>query len=443
MPANRMREWLNEPDGQTNPWQPFVPPAPTWDAGGSPGRGGAGGSSGRSDLEAEAKAQQDKRDAIVKMYQDLLGRTPSEAEVDSHMGNPGGLPAVGLLIRGTNEYKEYQNRITAEKAAEERARRGGTGGPPLNPGWNPTETNDQPSPGPDGTITAPNGDWRSWFPSFMGGVPATPGNLLAREADLLKYGVKVLRNAAGVAGKIQLPDGTVVDVIQGAASGGGGSWQWNTGEGGGSAAGEATTVNPEYLAPWTQAFTPPSDGAIPTGAAPSFQNPGEFGGFSAFQGPGEFKAPTGDSILQDPSYQWRLNQGTGAIENSAAARGVLNSGGTLSDILNYGQGAASQEYQNVWNRDYAKWNTDYGNAFNKWKAENDNSLSTYGLKYGQATDAYNRATDLYGMAKNNATDSYNRAWTQFLDTKNTWYQNQDKPWSKLYQAASLGANASA
>lgn len=52
----------------------------------------------------------------------------------------------------------------------------------------------------------------------------------------------------------------------------------------------------------------------------------------------------------DPSYQFRLNEGQRALEHSAAARGTLLGGGTLKAITNYGQNAASQEYQASYNR---------------------------------------------------------------------------------------------
>lgn len=52
----------------------------------------------------------------------------------------------------------------------------------------------------------------------------------------------------------------------------------------------------------------------------------------------------------DPSYQWRLQQGQQAVERSAAARGGLNSGATLKALTRYAQGAASQEYQAAFDR---------------------------------------------------------------------------------------------
>lgn len=52
----------------------------------------------------------------------------------------------------------------------------------------------------------------------------------------------------------------------------------------------------------------------------------------------------------DPGYQFRQDQGLQALTRMAAARGNYRSGGTDADILNYSQGLASQEYDNVWNR---------------------------------------------------------------------------------------------
>lgn len=52
----------------------------------------------------------------------------------------------------------------------------------------------------------------------------------------------------------------------------------------------------------------------------------------------------------DPGYGFRMSEGLKALERSAAARGLLQSGGTLKDITRYGQDLASQEYQNAFSR---------------------------------------------------------------------------------------------
>ena len=57
-----------------------------------------------------------------------------------------------------------------------------------------------------------------------------------------------------------------------------------------------------------------------------------------------------DQFNADPGYQFRLAEGTKALERSAAARGILQSGGTLKDITRFGQDQASNEYQNAFSR---------------------------------------------------------------------------------------------
>jgi hypothetical protein len=53
----------------------------------------------------------------------------------------------------------------------------------------------------------------------------------------------------------------------------------------------------------------------------------------------------GEFNPDDPSYQWRFDQGQQAVERSLAARGLLDSGNAAIELQQYGQGAASQEYQ--------------------------------------------------------------------------------------------------
>lgn len=52
----------------------------------------------------------------------------------------------------------------------------------------------------------------------------------------------------------------------------------------------------------------------------------------------------------DPSYQFRLGEGLKAMQRTAAARGGLLSGGALKEANRYGQGLASTEYGNAFNR---------------------------------------------------------------------------------------------
>ncbi len=55
-------------------------------------------------------------------------------------------------------------------------------------------------------------------------------------------------------------------------------------------------------------------------------------------------------IQQTAGYQFAVDQGNQAINRSAAAKGMGNSGGVLAELARYGQGMASQEYGNQVNR---------------------------------------------------------------------------------------------
>ena len=63
-----------------------------------------------------------------------------------------------------------------------------------------------------------------------------------------------------------------------------------------------------------------------------------------------FNAPTAEDAQNEAGYKFRLDSGTDALQRSAAAKGVLRTGGTLKDVLSYGQNFATQEYNNVYER---------------------------------------------------------------------------------------------
>lgn len=52
----------------------------------------------------------------------------------------------------------------------------------------------------------------------------------------------------------------------------------------------------------------------------------------------------------DPSYQWRFDQGMEAVNRTKASQGLLNSGNQLAALTEYGQGLASTEYGNEYQR---------------------------------------------------------------------------------------------
>lgn len=64
----------------------------------------------------------------------------------------------------------------------------------------------------------------------------------------------------------------------------------------------------------------------------------------------EMKAGATTAFSKTPGYDFRLSEGVKAAERSAAARGRLGSGATMKAVQRYGEGLASDEYGDWWNR---------------------------------------------------------------------------------------------
>jgi len=155
-------------------------------------------------------------------------------------------------------------------------------------------------------------------------------------------------------------------------------------------------------------------GGWPEYNAPDFVDPGIFDPGPSFSFPDftyeKFVGPQPDQIQNDPSFQWRMDQGRKALEASAAGRGTLRSGGTLKDVLKYGQNFASQEYGNIWNRALTEYDTNRDNAFGSWNANRGKSFDEWNSGYTGRKDAYsfgaNRANSLNDFNLNNSQFDY-------------------------------------
>ena len=89
---------------------------------------------------------------------------------------------------------------------------------------------------------------------------------------------------------------------------------------------------------------------------------------------GSFQAPTADQAAATPGYQFQLQQGEQALQNSAAAKGTLLSGGTGKALEQYGQGLASTNYQQVYNNALGQYQQSY-NEFQNNQSNQFNRLS--------------------------------------------------------------------
>lgn len=118
----------------------------------------------------------------------------------------------------------------------------------------------------------------------------------------------------------------------------------------GTAATGATTAAADankILDPYSQAGTAAA-GTLQTGLAAG----GDFN-----------KTPSLSDLQMDPGYAFRLQAGQQALSRSSAARGAGDSGSAMKDMANYSQGAASQEYQNAFNRYQTNTQNRYSNLF--------------------------------------------------------------------------------
>lgn len=76
-----------------------------------------------------------------------------------------------------------------------------------------------------------------------------------------------------------------------------------------------------------------------------------------------FQAPTAEQAAATPGYQFQLQQGLKALQNSAAARGGLLAGGTSKAINDYAQGQAASNYGQTYNRALQTYQTNFGNQY--------------------------------------------------------------------------------
>jgi hypothetical protein len=193
----------------------------------------------------------------------------------------------------------------------------------------------------------------------------------------------------------------------------------------------------QYAAPYTyksdDLTTPTSvigdfQGSIP--ATPGIENyaAADPYGAATYRAPVPFGMPTATDMAADPGYQFRLQQGQEALERSGAARGVTRTGGTLKDIVDYGQRAASQEYGNVYNRMAGQYGMNEalrGQAFDRDEA---NRLSAYQTTEGGRLGAYQT------MAGQRQQDFQNR-YQNWMGSYNQWRQQGQDRFNEQYSLA--------
>lgn len=164
------------------------------------------------------------------------------------------------------------------------------------------------------------------------------------------------------------------------------------------------------LSPWTS-----------TGGNALTQLAGGLGLSSAgFAGQGQLNlpmllglAPTSTdltSILQStPGYKWTVDQGTAAINNTAAARGGLDSGNTLKALQSYGQGQASTTWQNYLNNV-----TNYLGQLSGVSSSGQNAAALTGSAGTSAANSIANQLNNAGTASASGSVGSSNAWNSSL-----------------------------
>lgn len=204
----------------------------------------------------------------------------------------------------------------------------------------------------------------------------------------------------------------------GAPGGGGGGGNAMTGEGAGWDGQKYTAQTIDMPGAYNPTAT----------AGPENYTPQQIKGPEALQAQqisGEkFGGVTAADMEADPGYQFRLKQSLGALQNSAAAKGLLRSTGTLQGLAGTAGEMASQEYGNVYNRKFGEHTNAQQDRLNVAQANNGANAQAYGLtnQYQQgaqianAQNAQNAWSTYQGMNQQN--NQFNAARTDTANQQN-------------------------
>lgn len=140
------------------------------------------------------------------------------------------------------------------------------------------------------------------------------------------------------------------------------------------------------------------------------------------------------SFYNSPNYQFALQQGTQAVQNSAAAAGGLYSGNALRAINDYAQGQASQQYNTYVNQlagiagvgqtaasNTASSSQNYANNITNILTNQANARASGITGSANAwTNTANQLAMLYGAGAFGGSNSLNSGWGSGANLNNAW-----------------------
>lgn len=251
----------------------------------------------------------------------------------------------------------------------------------------------------------------------------------------------------------------------GASTGGGGGGGGTGGGGGGRPAPGSPGAGTQVAlptAPTYNAFQAPTDTPGPFAPTSNFGTPSPFGGqanvptpdrlnaqqlqtptgatYNNFDLPPGFVPPTRADAAADEGYQFALDQGKQLRQQDAASKGILQTGGFQKALEDYGQQAASQQYDKVYGRRLGEAQTAYQQGFQTNQANNAGNLAVNqanaqtGLAYGQAN---NQNALNFGQANNQNALAAQQA--QYAQNAGTYGINQQAQAQQYGQQANTYA----
>lgn len=142
-----------------------------------------------------------------------------------------------------------------------------------------------------------------------------------------------------------------------------------------------------------------------------------------------FTAPTYEGLGDNPAFQFRMNEGNKAIQASASAKGVLGTARPMKEMMRWGQGLASEEYDKVYNRALGEYRMAHdiykGNQGDQWNRLSGmagtgqsaaNTLGAQGTSYaGQGADLMTGAGNANAAGRVGSANAWNQGMSSIAD----------------------------
>jgi hypothetical protein len=379
-----------------------------------------------------------EQQAVTDYYNTYLGRAPQPGDVDKWLsgaygwGGSGNLAGIATGIRLSDEGAQYSSQHTTPANVQNTA-----------PGAFQTTGNDY-SAFDTARLQQPGKSAKDAFVMLSNQAPAPPQDKAGLQAWFQKYIAPGMNNlghkVTGINGDgfdYNNGEGNFhVDFYQNAGGGPGGGpmrLQWNAtpadaatatryNQSGGAAAGTGGMGTRSAGGETSHGY----DGAMdwPQLDIPSYVPNDPF----TYD---PFVAPDPNDIKNDPSYQWRFDQGQKPVTNARALAGLTRGGSTMRALTDYGQNFASNEYDRIYGRAADTWGKNFSSAFDTWKANAGEHWNTYNANVDEAVGEF-------GPKFDQAKLQWGRDWDRYKYDNDTAYNYWNSALSASTQGSKFG-----